>query len=496
MTPKHLFFLLGAALVWSSGPAAWAQEAAPAAEAEPAPPPAASEEDQRLSKALSRCWTLLDAGQYEEVIRFAESTLPDFEKEAKEEAAAMRGFMKKGNENVPHKANVAGTIKYVQARAYGGLKQREPHLATLKEVWTDYPFVQAWNVKGWFYKPGQLAKKETYIAILTDAVRGRSLKESPFPTQEDALDHPQMRHAVEECARTLLTNGDYEGLEYFGRRIQELPLRFPNGEWALYWFIRSVSGAEGPVKEEASWERRREKLAAWRKAAPDSIFAQLAEAERLVRLGWQARGSGFAHTVKIEAWPVFERCLAEAKAVLEKCPRTSPAWYKQILTISRADGTPQREMIELFNEGWKTFPGYRQTLDAIIFTLLPRWGGKQGQWNRFALDLAAKDGAKFYTLAVNEAWKFERKEVLDVPGFDKKLYHQGWLELLDEHPGSLALANQAISFAFSVDDMPLAAEAHRRVGERSHPAYWKTHEDFLYNKKIVARKLAEETPLE
>ena len=370
--------------------------------------PAAEAGVDPLIAELSRGWALLEAGNHEATVGFVDRSLEAMVGVAKAEARTMTGFAQKGKEFDFSKANAAGTLSYIRARALERAGKRTEWLAALRQAWTDYPFCQAWDPQGWFWKPGQAAKKEGYVEIIAGAVRDRSLKESPFPATEDVLDYPQMSIALAAVVGQALERGDHAGLEYLARRMQEMKLRFPDGDWALTVFFTASGGAAGPQKEESAWELARERIAAWQQAFPDSPVPQVAEAHRLVQKAWHVRGSGFADTVKPEAWPVFKDLLEKAGKVLDQSPRTCPEWYEERLIVARALDATAGEQNRLFEEGWLAFPGYLPLLNAMTTKQLLRWGGRPGDVLKFAGQMHKIMGAKGYALVVNEVWSYER----------------------------------------------------------------------------------------
>jgi hypothetical protein len=448
---------------------------------------AAAPPEDKLTSDLRRAWELLNASQQEEAVRFVDAALEECGKEAQKEALTMRGFAKPGRELEFHKVNIAGTLGYVRALAFQRSGKRDEWLAALRRVWTDFPFCQAWDPKGWWWKPGEAAKKEGYVETIAAGMRDRTFQDSPFPADEDALDYPQMSIALASVVSQTLEKGDYAALEYLASRLREMKLRFPDGSWVLPVLYRAAGGAAGPEKDEASWERTRERLAAWKLALPDSVTAQVAEAHRLISYAWHVRGSvrgsGFVAKVKAGTLPVFGERIETAKGVLEKCPRTCPAWYAERLMIARAQSETRENQVALFQEGWKAHPGYTPLLEDMVVNMLPRWRGVPGDWLKLAQHVAKSDGAKAYTLAVNEAWSYERATILEVRGFEPALYRKGWLELLDEHKGSLSLAHRCLLIALSLKDSALTTEAFRRVGQRYHPSYWSTPDEFFFAKR-------------
>ena len=447
--------------------------------------PAAEAGVDPLIAELSRGWELLEAGNHEATVGFVDRSLAAVAGAAKAEAHTMTGFAPKGKEFDFPKVNAAGTLNYIRAKALERAGKRTEWLAALRQVWTDYPFCQAWDPQGWFWKPGQAAKKEGYVEVIAQAVRDRSLQESPFPATEDALDYPQMSISVAAVVSQTLERGDYQGLEFLARRMQEMKLRFPDGDWALTIFFTAAGGAAGPQKEESAWELARERIAAWRLAFPDSPVPRVAEAHRLIQKAWHVRGSGFADKVKPEAWPVFKELLAQAEKVLEQSPRTCAEWYEERLTVAQALDAPAGQQIKLFEEGWLAFPGYLPLVNAMTISQLPRWGGQPGAALNFAGQMEKLMGAKGYALVINEVWIYERESILEDKAFNAALYRKGLIDLMDEHRGSLSLVHRILVIALSLKDECLAKECYRRAGEKYHPTYWTDSADYLGHRRLV-----------
>jgi hypothetical protein len=437
----------------------------------------------RLAGDLGKAWELLNEGTHEKAVAFVDGVMDTIGDEARAEAGRMKGFAPAGRERDYHRVNVAGTLLYVRALALQRAGRRDDWLAGLDRVWKEYPFAQAWDPQGWYWKPGQAAKKDGYVERLTSAVKERTLESSPFPAQEDALDYPQMSVAVATVTSGLLERAEHQDLEYFAAQMRKNRLQYPDGGWLLSAFYIAVSGAAGPDGEDASWQRTGERLAQWRQAVPDSVTASVGEAMRLVRFAWKARGTGAASEVKPERWPIFRERIEAAREALEKSSRTCPEWFGQRLVVARAESMPLAEQRALFEEGWKAFPGYTPLVKTFVVNLLPRWCGQPGQWQRFAQWLGEKEGAALYAMVVNEAWTYERAEILDAPGIDRPLFRQGWKALLEQHSGSLSTAHLAITIGMLLKDEGITKLGFAAAGDRYHPSYWNTAADFFAARK-------------
>ena len=313
------------------------------------------------------------------------------------------------------------------------------------------------------------------------------MSKSPFPAVEDALDFPQMSIALATVVAQLVEKSDSAGLDYLADRLVAVPVRFPGGDWALPMFFSACVHPLGAENDEASWNRTHERIAAWQKAFPQSATAPVAEAGRLIHHAWHVRGSGYADSVKPEAWPIFEQRIQAAKTLLEKCPRTCPEWYVARLTVARAQGESRDKEVAIFDEGWKAHPNYTPLLKEIVTVLLPRWSGQPGDWHRMAKRVAKGTDAKTYALMVNAAWGYERGDILKGTGLDRALYRKGWNELLDEHSGSLSLAHHCLRIALSLGDEQLTDGALDRTGTRYHPSFWRNAEEFLLARSAAKR---------
>jgi hypothetical protein len=134
----------------------------------------------------------------------------------------------------------------------------------------------------------------------------------------------------------------------------------------------------------------------WKKERPDSSFPWTMEAKALNALAWRARGSGFASTVKPEAWPVFERFTARADAAIREAAKRAPDDFylrDHQMAIALAAGYDLDEIREVFHAGLDgNRIHYAAMLNAMIFTLLPRWYGRPGDLARLAEEMREEYG--------------------------------------------------------------------------------------------------------
>jgi hypothetical protein len=131
-----------------------------------------------------------------------------------------------------------------------------------------------------------------------------------------------------------------------------------------------------------------ERNAAWRREAPGSKFVLYAEAARLRALAWNARGTGYAHTVSPESWELFALRLQEAERVLLDAPvesRESPAWHIALLAIAMDSDRVRSNPHEVFTAAVKRWPTHAMLFQLPLGRMIPKWGGSWDQVESFIL---------------------------------------------------------------------------------------------------------------
>jgi hypothetical protein len=426
---------------------------------------------EKTHDSLGAAWDHFNGGRYDEGLAVIDQALPGLEAEAKKQAAGMRGFDAKGHERERGALNTAGTLSLIRARIFEKQGRDREALAAYQQVVADYPFAQSWDPGGWFWHPAEDAKKRSYMCLLRSAVKSRRLDEKFFPQKEDAFDVPAERTAVSWVAGELLAANDFQGLEFMAESARTRRIRLSNGDGMLHAFYLGIEDPYPVQKTEEDWKKWGERLRQWRDAAPKSVTPRIATAKYLTRYAWHVRGSGFANTVKPEAWPIFEERLADAARVLKDTPRKCPEWYQAMSNVALGQGWDLKAYDEIFDEGWKAFPGYSPLVESKTYYLLPRWHGKPGEWHRFAVEFARKNGAEYYVAALNYVSRFEDEDTFHV---DQDLLRRGWEAKIKQNPGSLALLHGYTRTLAKLDD-PHAGEWFDKIGDTYHAATWSSY---------------------
>ena len=249
-------------------------------------------------------------------------------------------------------------------------------------------------------------------------------------------------------ALTLFTNKDYRGLEALAALRRGSKARYPNGNWKLTF---TYAGLE-PSNEEsaATWQARLALADDWIRARPESMTARVAKARLLIAQAWKIRSSDWADNVAEANWKPFQAKLVEATAVLnkakplqERCPIYWAAWQKVAVGL----GMRRTDYDALVSQAIKEFPDYGYYYNSRAIFLLPRWYGKEGEWERdltkSADELGGEAGDKLYAQVVCEV--HNHGGVVDVFQGKQASWERvdkGFEGLLKEFPDSLATKNE------------------------------------------------------
>jgi hypothetical protein len=125
------------------------------------------------------------------------------------------------------------------------------------------------------------------------------------------------------------------------------------------------------------------------KARPGSALAPAAKAYFHVKYAWDARGGGWASTVKQEAWgPFDERLKIAAEACEEAWSRDArdPEAPTIMLSVALGNDDARRNVRLWLDRAMKTWPNNTPACDSMLWFLRPRWGGTWAQMRSLGRD--------------------------------------------------------------------------------------------------------------
>ncbi|OGV54399.1 MAG: hypothetical protein A2X49_15865 [Lentisphaerae bacterium GWF2_52_8] len=142
-----------------------------------------------------------------------------------------------------------------------------------------------------------------------------------------------------------------------------------------------------------------EKLLDLKKSA-DPWFVRCIKGKSHIILAWDARGNGWASTVKEDGWKGFKEHLKIAKenlsnAWLEHPERPWPA--KMMMTVAMGSACDNGETVLLWlHRALQARPDYLDAYDSYLFARRPRWGGSHEEMMKLGEECLAT--ARFDTL--------------------------------------------------------------------------------------------------
>lgn len=253
-----------------------------------------------------------------------------------------------------------------------------------------------------------------------------------------------------------------------------------DGAWKIAFFYEAIGPFNYTTQGVADFFAV---LDRWSGYAPDSVTPHIIKADTLHAQAWKARGGGYAVTVTPERWREFKLKLDEARAELELVQaqgEVCPKWYDLLLTIAREQQWPRRDYEALFQRAVARWPDYYYLYQNKAFTLMPRWYGREGEWEAFAKDLAVRDpdglGSTLYTrigLFLEPRYEgFFKDSTYEWP-----LMKRGFDQLIARYPESVNLLNIYALRAGRAGDQLALRDVMRRMGERFDMELWATWEN-------------------
>jgi uncharacterized protein DUF4034 len=285
--------------------------------------------------------------------------------------------------------------------------------------------------------------------------------------------------------RDLLNAGQYDSLDRIAHTLRQQQVRWPNGYWKLRSFY--VYGFDGPAHEESEteWKAYLSNLRTWVATRPNSVTARVALGNSLVGYAWHARSDGWAQDVSDAGWRLFKIRLSEADSVLrtsQRVPERCPGMPAALQRVALGQNWDSNRYDSLFNAAIEAEPGYDSYYELKAHSLLPRWGGRRGEWERFAEEaadhLGGPAGDVVYARIV---WSLEEyydnmfKETR--ASWDRT--SRGYQELLRIYPHSLELQSQYAKLATQAESRGEVRLMFDRMGPRVDPAVWRTRDYFV-----------------
>lgn len=300
------------------------------------------------------------------------------------------------------------------------------------------------------------------------------LKPSRDPIADEAA-------AFTKSIREAFKNRRFDELEKIVSELRTKKELLRDGKWKITSFYSAFGGeVEDP---ESLFEQNDRIHQEWLAAKPASAAARIAHAIHLTDYAWKARGNGYADSVSKKSWELFgQRLDAAMKILLEAraLPEKDPYLYRAALTIAMGQGWSKKNYDALVAEAHTLEPTYWGYDTARAYSLLPRWYGEPGDWEKYAEEVAALPGGlglEAYARIVIGMEEFYGNVFTETKASWPKT-RDGLAILRKKYPESSEILTYSAMFAAMTDDQAVAREMFDQLGDTYLPGPWRSPERF------------------
>lgn len=316
------------------------------------------------------------------------------------------------------------------------------------------------------------------------------------PPQVDPKTDPHANYQYGAQVRDYLHHEQFELLDRIADAARSSKERVGGGAWKLQLFYQGLRFPDDRTEaSEGTWKYHLAKLEKWIAEKPGSVTARVGLAAAYLAYGWQARGSGYAHTISRDGYRLFVARLARAESILAEARSlklTCPHSYAVMLHIAIGQGWEANSFDELFVAATIFEPLYYSYYEMKAMYLMPRWNGRPGDWERFAdassLSVGGAEGSIiYYKIAAFIA----RIQIQDVKGGrffrESKISWQrmkaGFSEMVKKYGISMQTANQICQLAMISDDKEFSRKMFDEIGEHWDDSVWSSKPLFDHQRR-------------
>ena len=118
--------------------------------------------DFKSSTLTTKAWGALAKGDVEAVLAYTNKAIELYGEQARKMEADLKDYVSGNNDEVFKKwaLNDVATSYYIQGEAYRKAKMKDEAKEAYNKVINNYTYGQAWDPKGWFWKPAEAAQKK------------------------------------------------------------------------------------------------------------------------------------------------------------------------------------------------------------------------------------------------------------------------------------------------------------------------------------------------
>ena len=293
----------------------------------------------------------------------------------------------------------------------------------------------------------------------------------------------------QQAAYDLMKRGKFAQLDCVATSVRTKKEKFAGGMWkihAVYWDL----GKPPLHPTEEDWRVHMALVKKWVALRPQSVTARITLAKSYVEWAQDARGTGFADTVSPSGWKLHDQRLAKAKLTLEKAsalPAKDPEWFVIMQEVALGTLDPEANR-DLFARAVKFEPDYYYYYQHYAQSILPKWGGEEGETEKFAQESADQAGgdagdALYFRIASN----LLICNCQDPPKLSWARIQRGFAATEKLYGPSHLMWNYFAHMAVNFGDQEVAEKMFARMGDQWDKDTWQTSENYDAARKWAAQ---------
>lgn len=307
----------------------------------------------------------------------------------------------------------------------------------------------------------------------------------------------------EAAIRQMLEQEKFAEIDRMAHEARTTKARFPGGYWKVHTiYLALAQPLAGINASEAEWTQHLAHLERWKQQFSNSITARIALAESYNNYGWKARGGDYADQVSDEGWRLLAERAQKAREILEDAktlPEKCPEWFAAMITVARTEEWEADRLGALFQQAASFEPDYYYYYRMMADSLLPKWGGEEGDAARFAGSVADHIGGKkgdltYYEIATTIICACDNEKGLN--GMSWPRIKSGYQALTELYGTSMGHLNQMAMMAFRASEFDYSSSLFEQIGDNWDKDIWPSRANFVSFKYMatvphIKRSLAE-----
>jgi hypothetical protein len=290
----------------------------------------------------------------------------------------------------------------------------------------------------------------------------------------------------------LFQQENFQELDRLATEARTAKARFTGGAWKLRTiYLMMDLPAQGENAPESEWAQHLDRLERWRQQFPNSVTARIALAHAYDSYGWKARGHGFGDQVTEDGWRLLAERAHKARQMLEeaeKLPEKCPEWFLAMMAVARSEGWEPDQINALFLKAIAFEPDYHYYYEVQAESLLPKWGGEEGDATRFAEWAANRMGGKkgdilYFRIAAKLICACDNEQGLN--GLSWPRIKSGYSALQELYGSSILQMNSMALMAYRAADYDYSSSLFDQIADRWEKSVWLSSQRF-YSVKYLA----------